>query len=135
MKILVVHRNSEVQAEVKAALQTMQPYIRFFNSGLDGLLMARVEEFDWVISGTDLPVVTGFEMVRSIRTYSINQVTRVVFIVDDTDKKYDSLFRALNVEGLLERGEIEDKLLSILKSSEANKGSSTAGNRYNLSLN
>jgi DNA-binding response OmpR family regulator len=100
MKILVVHRQAMVLNHVKSILQDNEIVVRYTNSGLDGLLAARVEEFDLIICGTDLPVITGFELIRSLRTQSINSMTTVVFIADEIDEKAKYLGKALGVAGM-----------------------------------
>ena len=83
MKVLVVHRNEAVLESIKAQLS--QWYIRSCMSGLDGLLCCRVEHFDLILCGLDLPVVTGIEMVRSIRNFSVNKKTPVILLAEGKD--------------------------------------------------
>ena len=85
MKILVVHRQMELTNMVKKVLHDREPYVRYAESGLDGLLIARLEEFDMIICGTDLPVITGFELIRSIRNSSVNRNTTVIFMADEVN--------------------------------------------------
>ena len=82
-------------------------------SGLDGLLTSRIENFDLIICGTDLPVVTGFELIRSIRTNSVNRDTPVILLSDNIDEGTERLAKALNVEFLLTHAEIADQLEEI----------------------
>ena len=87
MKILVVHRQKKSVAVIKSVLSEGQTVVLNTESGLDGLLTSRIEHFDLIICGTDLPVVTGFEVVRSIRTNSVNRQTPVILVCDElTDK-------------------------------------------------
>lgn len=85
MKILVVHRKKELRNLVKKVLHDREPYVRYAESGLDGLLMARLEEFDIIICGTDLPIITGFELIRSLRNSSINSNATVIFMADEVN--------------------------------------------------
>lgn len=85
MKILVVHREKELTNMVKKVLHDREPYVRYAESGLDGLLIARLEEFDMIICGTDLPVITGFELIRSLRNSSVNRNTTVIFMADEVN--------------------------------------------------
>lgn len=80
MKVLVVHRHEELLQRFKT--QFTQWYIRPANTGLDGLLAARIEYFDLILCSIHLPVVTGIEMVRSIRNFSLNQSTPIVVLAD-----------------------------------------------------
>lgn len=85
MKILVVHRQKELTNMVKKVLHDREPYVSYAESGLDGLLIARLEEFDLIICGTDLPVITGFELIRSLRNSFINRNTTVIFMADEVN--------------------------------------------------
>ena len=87
MKILVVHRQTKTVDRIKSVLSSCNPVVLHTESGLDGLLTSRIEHFDVIICGTDLPVVTGFEMIRSVRTNSINRQTPVIILCDEIDER------------------------------------------------
>jgi len=114
MKILVVHRQKDTVDQIKSVLSGCNPVVRHTESGLDGLLTSRIEHFDLIICGTDLPVVTGFELVRSIRTHSVNRNTPVIFIADQVDEKTQHLGNALGVAGMLVKQEVDNKLAVIV---------------------
>jgi CheY-like chemotaxis protein len=114
MKILVVHRQKMVVDQVKSALQDNVTIVKFTDSGLDGLLTSRIESFDLIICGTDLPVITGFELVRSIRTNSVNKTVPVVFIADEVDAKTEHLGNALGVAGMLATQDVDASLATML---------------------
>lgn len=83
MKVLVVHRQEAVLQNIK--LQLRQWYVKPYDNGLDGLLAAKQESFDLILCGQDLPVVTGIEMVRSIRNLSLNKRTPVILLADGSE--------------------------------------------------
>jgi DNA-binding response OmpR family regulator len=114
MKILVVHRQRMVVDQVKSVLQDNSPVVIHTDSGLDGLLTSRIESFDLIICGTDLPVITGFELVRSIRTNSCNKSVPVIFISDEIDAKTKHLGAALGVTGMLAHHDIAESLAGIV---------------------
>jgi len=114
MKILVVHRQKEVDKQVKSVLCLNTSIIRFCDSGLDGLLASRIEQFDLIICSTELPVVTGFEMVRSLRTGSLNKHTPVVFLTDEISAEMRQLGEALGAMDMFSASEIGEKLPEIL---------------------
>ncbi|MFZ6014481.1 MAG: response regulator [Bacteroidota bacterium] len=114
MKILVVHRQKEVIDQVKSVLHDNSPVVIHTESGLDGLLTSRIESFDLIICGTDLPVITGFELVRSIRTNSVNKNVPVIFLADTVDKKTEHLGHALGVAGMLNMKDVDDQLAHIV---------------------
>lgn len=115
MKILVVHRQKMVIDQVKSVLQDNSLVVIHTDSGLDGLLTSRIESFDLIICGTDLPVITGFELVRSIRNNSINKNVPVIFISDEVvDAKTTHLGNALGVAAMLAMPEVNNKLADIV---------------------
>jgi CheY-like chemotaxis protein len=114
MKILVVHRQATVLVQVKEILQDSQTVIRYYDSGLDGLLAARVEAFDLIVCGTDLPVITGYELIRSLRTHSINAATSVVFVTEAISEKSQQLGKALGVVAVLSNETMLTELQSLV---------------------
>jgi len=110
MKILVVHRQKETVDLIKSILSGCNPVVRHTETGLDGLLTSRIEHFDLIICGTDLPVITGFEMVRSLTTHSINRTTPCIFVTQQLDAKTEHLSQALGAIAILSEEEIKSKL-------------------------
>lgn len=116
MKILVVHRQTKTVDRIKSVLSSCNPVVLHTESGLDGLLTSRIEHFDVIICGTDLPVVTGFELIRSVRTNSINRQTPVIIVCDELDEKTVHLSHALDVLALLPTKELDNRLIEIVTS-------------------
>ena len=110
MKILVVHRQEMIVDMIKSTLQDNSPVVIHCDSGFDGLLTSRIESFDLIICGVDLPVVTGFEMVRSIRNSALNKNVPVIFTADELDTKTEYLAKALRVAGTMRHADIHEKL-------------------------
>jgi CheY-like chemotaxis protein len=115
MKILVVHRQKLVVDQIRSVLHGNSPVVIHTDSGLDGLLTSRIESFDLIICGTDLPVITGFELVRSIRTNSVNKNVPVIFIADNVDAKTEHLGNALGVAGMLATSDVDIRLAEIVQ--------------------
>ncbi|MDH4089889.1 MAG: response regulator [Cyclobacteriaceae bacterium] len=124
MKILVVHRQNNTVDQIKSVLSSCNPVVRYAESGLDGLLTSRIEHFDVIICGTDLPVVTGLELARSIRTNSINRNSPVVLLSDEVDEKIRQLGKSLGGTTLLARKDLDVQLAGIVHNqvaTESNK--------------
>jgi CheY-like chemotaxis protein len=115
MKILVVHRHKVIVDQIKSVLTDNSTVVVHTDSGLDGLLTSRIESFDLIICGTDLPVITGFELVRSLRTNSINKNVPVIFIADNVDAKTEHLGNALGVAGMLAVRDMDDRLAGMIQ--------------------
>ena len=114
MKILVVHRQRKTVDQIKSVLSRCNPVVLYTESGLDGLLTSRIEHFDVIICGTDLPVVSGFELIRSVRTNSINKNATAVLVADEIDDKTRYLGQALGVSAMLSVKDIDLRLLGIV---------------------
>ena len=114
MKILVVHRQSKTVDRIKSVLSSCNPVVLHTESGLDGLLTSRIEHFDVIICGTDLPVVTGFEMIRSVRTNSINRQTPVIILSDEIDERTTLLGQALDVIAVIPSKDIDGRLSDLV---------------------
>jgi DNA-binding response OmpR family regulator len=115
MKILVVHRQKNTVNVIQSVLSEKNPVVLQRESGLDGLLTSRIEHFDLIICGTDLPVVTGFELIRSIRTNSVNRNTPVIFLSDKIDEKAKHLSNALGAEAVLLMEDVSHRLERIVR--------------------
>ena len=131
MKILVVHRQKLVADQIKSVLHGNSPVVMHSESGLDGLLTSRIESFDLIIVGTDLPVITGFELVRSIRTNSVNKSVPVIFIADELDAKTEHLSNALGVAALLCARDVDNRLAEIVHDNVKAEPSGTWQNLIN----
>jgi DNA-binding response OmpR family regulator len=106
MKVLVVHRQEEVLRSIEA--QFSKWYLKSFNNGLDGLMASRSENYDLILCGQSLPMVTGIELVRSIRNFSVNQRTPVILLADGTEtKEHVRIYNLLNAN-LLTLEEVEE---------------------------
>lgn len=114
MKILVINRQKEVIGQIATVLASVEPVIRYYDSGLDGLLAARIESFDLIVCGTDLPVITGFELVRSLRNSSINKNTPVIFLAEEMNHKTTYLSHILGAAATLKLN--DEQLEEVLQS-------------------
>jgi DNA-binding response OmpR family regulator len=115
MKILVVHRQKLILQQIRSVISDDNSTVVIYTeSGLDGLLTSRIELFDLIICGTDLPVITGFELVRSIRTNSVNKRVPVIMIADILDAKTEHLGNALGVASLMRTGDLDEKLAGLV---------------------
>lgn len=99
MKVLVVHRQAIIADHIKDQLP--QCIVTCVTCGWVGLAEARHNRYDLVISSYDLPVVTGFEMVRSLRMFSRNIQVPVIMLSDGNETTgYTNLAKRLNASML-----------------------------------
>jgi DNA-binding response OmpR family regulator len=83
MRVLVVHRQASIADHIKEQLP--QCSVTCVTCGWVGLSETRTKHYDLVISSYDLPVVTGFEMVRSLRMDSLNTEVPVIMLTDGNE--------------------------------------------------
>ena len=95
MKVLVVHRQEAVLQNIKHQLG--QWHVEAYGNGLEGLMAAKMATFDLILCGQDLPVVTGIEVVRSIRNLSLNRHTPVILLAEGNEtKEHTRIYQLLN---------------------------------------
>lgn len=121
MKILVAHRRKQIVEAIRSVLCSINPVVLHTESGLDGLLTSRIEHFDLIICSTDLPVVTGFELVRSLRTNSINRETPVIFLSELVSEPMLHLGKALDALAVLNESSMLPELTEIVTSKVVSK--------------
>ncbi len=85
LKVLLVHTKEELIHEVKNFLG--HTVIHYASDGADGLFAGRMEEYDLIVTATDLPLITGLEMVRALRNMSQNSKTPVIFLGEGNESE------------------------------------------------
>ncbi len=95
LRVLVVHRQASVADDIKRQFDSAGWLVHTAHSGLDGLLAARKESFNLILSAIDLPVITGIEMIRGIRNFSFNVNTPAVFIDNGSERGYAGILDKL----------------------------------------
>jgi len=112
MKVLVVHRQKEVTRIIKKQLSPW--FVHRAHTGLEGLIQTRLERFDLVISSLELPVVTGIEMIRSIRLCSCYKDVPVVIMAQGSESPaHERLLNRLNANLLSMKEVYEMRKLEI----------------------
>jgi len=94
MKVLVIHRQEVVLQNIK--IQLGQWYVEAYTNGLEGLMAAKLSTYDLILCGQDLPVVTGIEVVRSIRNLSLNRHTPVILLAEGNEtEEHSRIYKVL----------------------------------------
>jgi DNA-binding response OmpR family regulator len=107
MNALIIHRQHSFSQMVKEKFSLGGWRVRLTDNGLDGLLTARHHRFDLILCGFDLPVVSGTEVVRSIRMLSLNRYTPVFFLSNGSAAEWQKDFAWKLEAHILVEGEIE----------------------------
>jgi DNA-binding response OmpR family regulator len=82
MEVLIIHRQDSFLQKVREKFLSGGWHATTTQSGLDGLMIARHQRFDLILCGFDLPVVSGTELVRSLRMLSMNRATPVFMLTE-----------------------------------------------------
>ncbi len=126
MKILVINRQEKGIGQILSVVESVNGCVNHYSCGLDGLMAARVERFDLIVSHTDLPVITGFELIRSLRHSSINKNTPVIFLVEEITSKVNYLGNLLGATAIVEERNwesLEENIKNHVKKYEAARAS------------
>lgn len=83
MEVLIIHRQESFLQKVQDKFILGGWHATTTQSGLDGLMIARHQRFDLIFCGFDLPVVSGTELIRSLRMLSMNRATPVFLLTED----------------------------------------------------
>jgi DNA-binding response OmpR family regulator len=83
-KVLAVHWQEEILRKIEQ-LAPPSWHVRSMRNGADAMHSTRVEEYDLIFCCLNLPVVTGIELVRSIRSVSINKSTPIIVLPDGAE--------------------------------------------------
>jgi len=82
MEVLIIHRQDHFLKKVRERFLSGGWHATTSQSGLDGLMIARHQRFDLILCGFDLPVISGTELVRSLRMLSLNRATPVFLLTE-----------------------------------------------------
>lgn len=96
LRVLVVHRQKLIAGEIKEQFDSAGWSVHLAHNGLDGLQAARRENYGMIVTAFDLPVITGIEMIRAVRNFSLNVATPAYFTDTDEYENYDPILKKLN---------------------------------------
>lgn len=82
MEVLIIHRHVSFLQKVREKFLLGGWHAITTQSGLDGLMIARHQQFGLILCGFDLPVVSGTELIRSTRMLSVNKTTPVFLLTE-----------------------------------------------------
>ncbi|HWA35853.1 MAG TPA: response regulator [Cyclobacteriaceae bacterium] len=80
-KVLAVHWQEEILTKIEQLAPSGWHVLSMGNS-VEAMLSTRAEQYDLIFCCLNLPMVTGIELIRSIRTLSVNKHTPVFVITD-----------------------------------------------------
>ena len=104
-KLLVIEDDPAEQFTIQELLGYDDIDVVFANTGTEGLLLVRTEQFDCVVLDLRLPDMSGFEVLEQLRdTPSLSDLPVVVFtgkeLSSEEDARLHSLARSVVVKGV-----------------------------------
>ena len=75
-----MHHQESIVDTIREKFEKSGFDVRCAVDGLEALFTARYERFALIVTGQDIPKVTGFELVRTMRNEFANAETPVIFI-------------------------------------------------------
>lgn len=92
LKVLVAHRHFHQRDAVQQVMERrFRPLFITMGDGLSALQAGRVSAYDLLLCSVDLPVVTGFELVRALRIWSPNKATPALLLGEQFDQRHLNL--------------------------------------------
>lgn len=85
-KVLAVHWQEEILRKIEEVAPA-DWHVRSMTNGVDAMLSARVEQYDLIFCCLNLPMVTGIELIRSVRSLSVNKDTPVIILSEGDETK------------------------------------------------
>lgn len=107
MEVLIIHRQDSFLQKVREKFFLGGWHATTTQSGLDGLMIARHQRFDLILSGFDLPVVSGTELIRSLRMLSMNRATPVFLLTEEKANEWQTEMAARLEAQTITVGEVE----------------------------
>lgn len=86
LKIIVAHKEVKIFNEVRSAFMGERVVVHYTSSGLEALMAFRVAKVDLLVCGEDLLVISGTEVIRSIRKNYPN-INTLFILESDCDKE------------------------------------------------
>jgi DNA-binding response OmpR family regulator len=83
-KVLAIHWQEEVLNKI-AELAPSNWHVRSMTNSVDAMLETRTERYDLIFCCLSLPMVTGIELIRSVRSLSVNKDTPIIILSDGAE--------------------------------------------------
>ena len=84
------------------------------HDGADGLAKAKRQRFDLVITGLNMPVMNGLEMIRGLRTLPSFVGTPIVFLTTESDATLKQQAKAAGATGWTTKPFTPEQLLMVV---------------------
>lgn len=83
MDVLIIHREDSTLHAIQEKFDLGGWRVSKASGSLEGLELARQQEFDLILCGVDLPVMSGIELIRTLRTDSINKNAPIFLVAKE----------------------------------------------------
>ena len=83
MDVLIIHREDATRSSIQEKFDLGGWRVSKASGSLEGLELARQQEFDLILCGVELPVMSGIELIRALRTDSRNRNAPIFLVVKE----------------------------------------------------
>lgn len=87
MKVLIIEDEVKTAQSLKKGLEEHQMVVEYAHDGLSGKQLAASGSFDVIISDVVMPKLTGFELVKSLRSAGVDTPVLLLTAMGTTDDK------------------------------------------------
>ncbi|MFK7732223.1 MAG: response regulator [Pseudomonadales bacterium] len=114
-RILAVDDSKAIRQMVAATLQADGYDVTTADDGSQGLEIAEQESFDLVISDVNMPIVGGYEFVRSLRSNDAYRHTPVLMLTTEFEDHHKKTGREAGASGWIIKPIDPDKLIKAVR--------------------
>ncbi len=116
--ILIIDDDADMRVLVRTTLEAMEHSVEEASDGKDGLAAAQSSQFDLIISDMNMPNMTGWELLRSLKSRPQTSATPVIALsAHQTPEDYDEAYRegcAAYIQKPLKLEHLMDKVNEVL---------------------
>ncbi len=114
-KVMCVDDSSTIRMLVKKALEPEGYVIVDAENGQDGLERCEGETIDCFIVDVNMPVMDGFEFVRSLKSNSSFKAKPIIFLTTESSAEKKTLGKELGVNGWVVKPFDPPSLVKVVK--------------------
>jgi len=114
-KILIVDDASLIRNVTQRAVEEAGFEAVLANNGQEGLVALQENEIDFIFSDINMPIMSGIEMIKELRTLPKYKYTPIVMLTTETKKELKDEAKALGVKAWLVKPFNKDKFLLVLE--------------------
>lgn len=114
-KILISDDSVAMRQMLKFTLLDANYDVTETRNGLQALELAKIHQFDLIISDVNMPLLDGLSLVRELRALPKYQFKPILLLTTETDPKKKKTAKAVGATGWIIKPFDPDKLLAAIR--------------------